>query len=68
MINHEKVFKAAKRDDQFRADLDQTHQKFPSMFADTLVKGIWASAYSGWIMGRYGPAEYERRVEQWREM
>ena len=63
---HETIYKAAKRDDQFKAALGEAGQKLP-LFPDSLEKGVWAASYSGWILGRYGTAEYARREAQWKE-
>ena len=70
MLDHEKVFKVAKRDEDFVLALKLTGQKLPrgGMFADTLELGIWAAAYSGWVLGRHGHAEWQRRMDVWRTL
>ena len=67
-MNHEKVFKIAKNDKEFRADVLASEQKFPRWSFDTLEKGVWASGYAGWVLGKYGPAEYIRRRDIWRAL
>lgn len=68
MMNHEKVFKLAKADDEFRRAVVDSGQRFPSFSFDTLEKGVWASGYAGWILGRYGAEEYKRRADYWRTL
>ncbi len=70
MLNHEKVFKVAKNDEEFVAALKATDQRLPRMsfFADTLELGVWAASYAGWVLGRYGADEFMRRMERWREL
>lgn len=67
MLDHEKVFTVAKNDAEFQKALKLTKQKFPSgWFLDTIQKGIWASGYAGWVLGRYGEREYMKRMDEWR--
>ena len=65
-LDHEKVFKLAKKDEDFQADLLLSNQKFPTSFlTGTLEKGAWAAGYAGWILGKLGSREYHRRKELW---
>lgn len=64
-MNHEKVFKVAKRDRAFMSAIRASDQKMPGFFADSLEKGIWAAGYAGWVLGYYGTKEYLRRKAEW---
>jgi len=67
MMNHEKVYsKVVKRDTAFKADLIASHQKLPMFTFDTLEMGMWAAAYSGWVLGKFGPVVLEQRSAEWK--
>lgn len=65
-VDHTEVFKIAKADDEFIADMKLCDEKLPSvLFGDTLAKGVYASCYAGWILGKFGSREYLRRKSYW---
>ncbi len=67
MMNHEKVYKVAKKDRAFIAAVELTGETIPvGLFADTMEKGMWVAMYSGWILGMFGTAESLRRSAEWR--
>jgi hypothetical protein len=57
VINY-RLFKLAKKDEEFQAALIATGQKFPRFCFDELEKGVWAAGYAGWVMGKRGPEVY----------
>jgi hypothetical protein len=57
MSLHVKVYKAAKKDIVFREEfLSIEGNSFP-IFAGTIQKGVIASFYCGWLVGRFGVSE-----------
>ena len=69
-LNHQKVFELCYDDPLFVADLKASGQKLPrfKFLTDTLEAGIWASAYAGWILGKFGPEVYKTKMEYWRTL
>jgi len=61
MSYHGRIYKLAKKDEEFQADLVSTGQKFPRFTFDELEKGVWAAAYSGWFMGKHGSERWLER-------
>lgn len=68
MSFHTRVFRIAKKDARFQKALNLTKQKQPNgLLSSELEKGIWAAGYAGWVMGRYGEAEYLKQHDLWRK-
>ena len=67
-MNHEEVYRLAKRDVAFNAAQEASGERMPRMTFDTLEKGLWSAAYSGWVLGTFGPAEHMRRAAEWRQL
>jgi len=67
-LNHEKVYKLAKKDVAFNKAIELSGQKMPAFSFDTLEMGLWAAAYSGWILGTYGAKELIKRENMWKTL
>lgn len=68
MVDHEKVFNEALKDKEFVNAMKETGEKIPYLSFDTLEKGLWAAAYNGWILGKYGASELEVREIHWKTL
>ena len=66
-MDHEKIYRVAKKDTVFNSALKLAGEKMP-FISDTLEKGMWVALYIGWILGTFGATIHLRRMEEWRHL
>ena len=65
-MNHEIMFKkVVKKDETLMVKMKDLGQHI-SFFPDALEKGLWCSAYLGYVLGQHGADHTDRRLAEWR--
>ena len=55
------IFKAARKNVKFLADIKKADDDDkPNRYADSLTQAIVASAYYGWLVGKYGHQDWKQ--------